>query len=225
MSPAPISPAASRSYTCTPLCTFSNRAHTPRLTTRSRIASCDDTIVLGLGHNGINVGDSKTLYNDVTVALLKLCPVADNYCIKKTVTFPVWISVPAVSSPYRRIRQRKSISVTVLDAKWGGRQNVHDLMTSTIAAAFERGTYDPENCFAEQIPGEKDGKWRDCMTTDYAEIFLSNSYKMKVRFQGPSSWQKNLNWECNRELDDMYQFLRKNLPWKAVTYWIYCLKK
>ncbi|KAI4949451.1 hypothetical protein J4E91_005190 [Alternaria rosae] len=185
--------------------------------------SCDDAITLRLGHNGINVGDSRTLYHDVTKALEELC--AEDYCLSKAATFPVSIIESTTRGPYYRERIDKTISVSVLTADWGRRADVRELMSSTIAAAFERGTYDPKNCHMNRVKGDKVEHFRDCMTLDYAEVVLSNGYSMKVMFGGPHSSVKGLNYDCKREVDDMYPFLKTDLLWKAKAVYVYCLSK
>jgi hypothetical protein len=97
-------------------------------------------------------------------------------------------------------------------------------MSSTIAAAFERGTFDPKNCYEDRVPGDKEDHYKDCMTMDYAEVVLSGGYKMKVRFGGPPSSSKKLRYDCGVVVDDAFAFLRDDLPWKAGTNWVYCLE-
>ncbi|KAI4705857.1 hypothetical protein J4E81_000742 [Alternaria sp. BMP 2799] len=187
------------------------------------VALGSETITLNLGHNGINVGDSKTLYHDVNKALEELC--SENYCLDRPASFSVSVVESTSRPPYQRRRVKATISLTVLMADWGGRAGVRKVLSNTIAAAFERGTFDPKNCYMNRIKGDKIEHFRDCMTTDYAEVLLSNGYNMNVLFEGPHSTVKALNYDCKREVDDMDSFLKNDLPWKLKGADVNCMPK
>jgi hypothetical protein len=117
-------------------------------------------------------------------------------------------------------RIRLPITVTVEDAYWGGHGNVYEVLRNTIAAAFDRGPFDPGNCATRTI--NREDFFRDCMTVDYAEVILSGGYKMKVKFTGPKSGDKNLKFDCQRVVDDAFAFVRDDVEWKG-TPWVYCI--
>ncbi|KAL1799273.1 hypothetical protein ACET3X_003310 [Alternaria dauci] len=182
-----------------------------------------ETITLALSTTGINVGDSKTLYHDVQAAIEHICPPQSTHCSNAHATFSVYTTSRGLSI-YTNSHVRKTITVSVQDSYWGGRPDVYEVLRNTVAAAFERGTYDPANCVHALTVyiGGKRQMFRDCMTLDYAEVFLSGGYKMKVRFGGPRSQYEDLKYDCEKVVDDAFMFVRDDVQWKG-TPWVYCL--
>ncbi|CAN9253945.1 unnamed protein product [Alternaria alternata] len=98
-----------------------------------------ETITLGLSPNGINVGDSKTLYQDVQTAIKHICPPTGKRCGSNHATFNVYVTSRGLST-YTNSHVRKTITVSVEDSWYDGRSDVYEVLRNTIAAAFERGT-------------------------------------------------------------------------------------